>query len=263
MRSATRRCCAPSWRSRSSRRRSISLAATMRLRDSRSSLSEYLQPASSSAFSCASSAIAPGGLQQLGLLGELGVVDDRRGRPAVALDLRDDAPASRFGDGVLGAKGEPEPRVAEGLSEHRLELGRLGPLQRCDHHLAQHPAGVQLGRDQREQEPVPDRRSRRDDRPLDDGVEVVRLQLEQARRLERGLRDEEGERDRRADRQRAPARRRAADQPLHDQRDRRERHQDHHDPAEAHHLDDELRLGRDHQPVGRAGRRADRDRGLP
>ena len=27
-----------------------------------------------------------GGLQQLGLFGELGVVDDRRGRPAVALD---------------------------------------------------------------------------------------------------------------------------------------------------------------------------------
>lgn len=58
-RTATRRCCAPSWRSRSSLRRSPSMAATIRRRESWSSFTELLQAASSCAFSCTSSATDP------------------------------------------------------------------------------------------------------------------------------------------------------------------------------------------------------------
>ena len=56
--SATSRCCAPSWRSRPSRRRSASPASTIRARDARSASSRARSSTSSRAFSIASAAAA-------------------------------------------------------------------------------------------------------------------------------------------------------------------------------------------------------------
>ena len=94
--SATRRCCAPSWMFRSSRRRSSSPAATIRVRDS-----------------CTSSSRAPelrlqprvletgwprrSRLEQLGVFQQSGVVDERGDRLAVVRERRDRAPQPAAG----------------------------------------------------------------------------------------------------------------------------------------------------------------------
>ena len=77
----SRRCCAPSWRSRSSRLRSSSPARTMRARDSRSSGSWARSSACSRSFSSAS-APPTRRLEQRGLVEENRVVHD--GREVVA-----------------------------------------------------------------------------------------------------------------------------------------------------------------------------------
>ena len=272
MRREISRCWAPSWRSRSSRRRSPSLAATIRRRESCRSRSESFQAASSWAFSCASSATAPAAAQQLGLLGQLRIVHDRRRRAPVALDLGQHAPRRRVRErravgvdpAVASGPAEPEPQagVAERLAQHRFQLIRRRAPERVDHHAAQHPSRKQLRRDQRDQEPVPDRRSRPDDRPLRHREEGVALDLQQARRLVGRLRQQEDDRDRCADHERASPRRRAVRDPPHDEPDRGKRHEDHPGPADAHDVEHQRGLGGDEQPVLGAGRLAGGDRRL-
>ena len=75
---------------------------------------------------------------------------------------------------------EPQRRIAERLAQHRLELARRRAPQRFGHHPAQHPPGEQLGGDQREEEAVPDRRPRPDDRPADDREDVGGLRSQRA-----------------------------------------------------------------------------------
>ena len=71
---ATRRCCAPSWRLRSRRRRSFWCASIHALQEPCSSCNRARSSASSRPFSKAMAAAAPHG-QQLRFLAERGVVD--------------------------------------------------------------------------------------------------------------------------------------------------------------------------------------------
>ena len=203
MRSETSRCCAPSWRSRSSRRRSLSLAATIRLRESWRSRSEPVHAASSCALSCASSATAPAARSSSGSSASWTSWRIAAAGLPVALDLGQHAAGPRVRDldrrtvdadpaAALGA-GERQPQggVAERLAQHRLQLAQGGAPQRLDHHAPQHPAREQLRGDEREQEPVPDRRAGHGERPLHHRVDGVRLDLQQARRLEGRLRQQE------------------------------------------------------------------------
>ena len=227
MRSEIRRCWAPSCRSRSSLRRSPSLAATIRRRESLQIAQRVVPRRLELGVLLREQRDRARRLEQLGLLGELGVVDDRRRRLPVALDLGQHASRRRVrerlavgvdpGVAVRPAEPEPEPWVAERLAQHRLQLTQRRTLQRLDHHAPQHPRREQLRRDQRDQEPVPDRRSRRDEHPLGHRVEGVALDLQQARRLVGRLRQQEGDRDRCADHECAAPRRRAGHDPPHDE----------------------------------------------
>ena len=86
--SATRRCWAPSWMSRSIRRRSSSPAATIRRRDS-CTWSSCARTSAAAARSRARAARRRGGLEELRLVVERRVVDDNRDPLALVGDLRD------------------------------------------------------------------------------------------------------------------------------------------------------------------------------
>ena len=129
----TSRCCAPSWRLRSSRRRSASPAATMRSREARSSASRSSDSACSRASSSAIAAVAATAPDELRIVVERRVVDEHPQLAAVALDRRRGPVAARPGQldrlsaavdvGVLvrHAIGQHELRVAERLGEPRLQ----------------------------------------------------------------------------------------------------------------------------------------------
>ena len=93
----TSRCCAPSWRLRSSRRRSASPAATSRSREARSSASRVLDSACSRASSSVIAAAAATASDELRIVVERRVVDEHRQLAPVALDRRGHAVAARRG----------------------------------------------------------------------------------------------------------------------------------------------------------------------
>ena len=139
--SATSRCWAPSWMSRSIRRRCSSPAATIRARDSWTCASCARSSASRRAFSSASRAAAPAASSSSRLVAQARIVDDRGERLAVVLELRDrparavgrqrDRMAVRVGIGVALRQPERdlERRVADRLGECRPELVRGHAIQ--------------------------------------------------------------------------------------------------------------------------------------
>ena len=123
--SPTRRCCAPSWRSRSSRRRSASPASMMRAREERRS-SSWARASPASARSRSRGA-PPRDSSMLGVVEDVGSMEDQGDRAAVA-DERSrsstvwhndvDRPTARVHVAVLADRvGELEVRVAQRLGE--------------------------------------------------------------------------------------------------------------------------------------------------
>ena len=101
--SATSRCCAPSCRLRSSRRRSASPAATIRCRDACSSASRACDLGVQVLVLQRDGGGGADGLDELGILVERRVVDERGDLAAVALD---------GGDRAVAAVGRQDDRVA-------------------------------------------------------------------------------------------------------------------------------------------------------
>ena len=133
----TRRCCAPSCRSRSSRRRSSSPIRSMRSRERRSSSIFARSSASSRSLSSASAAAAPTASDVPAHLRERRVVHDRRHALALSLDLGDRA------RGVAGRQLVVAPAsvdVAPPLREPEDELQRR-VLERLGERVA-HLAGA-------------------------------------------------------------------------------------------------------------------------
>jgi hypothetical protein len=88
---ATSRWCAPSWRSRSRRRRSLSAAAMTHAREARTSASWTRASAASRSLS-STARRRPHRLAQIRLVEQSRVVDESRNRLAVRADLRYDPP---------------------------------------------------------------------------------------------------------------------------------------------------------------------------
>ena len=169
-----------------------------------------------------------GRLEQLGLLGELGVVDDRRRRLPVALDLGQHPARSRVRRaaarrrrprrrGPAAPEPEPQPRVAERLAQHRLELAQAGRCSDSDHHAPQHPPGEQLApRSARAGTRTRSRLASPTYVHLGDRGDGAGLDLQQRATSVGDLRQQEDDRDRCADHECAAARRRAGQKPPDD-----------------------------------------------
>ena len=123
----SRRCWAPSWRSRSSRRRSASPASTMRAREARTSASWALQLGLQARVLEREARGGADGLEELGLVRERRVVDERGDAPPVVLEHGDGASlASRH---VERAPAGIDVALVCGQPERELE-GRVGERAR-------------------------------------------------------------------------------------------------------------------------------------
>ena len=126
-RSATSRCCAPSWRSRVRRRRSASPVSTMRARDARSASTCARSSTSSRPFSSASAAAPAASRSSSGLSHRRrswisAPAGDGRGHPRLAGPGQHQRPAAEVDvpSPVGHAVGDRQRRVAERVAQRRL-----------------------------------------------------------------------------------------------------------------------------------------------
>ena len=131
----TSRCCAPSWRSRSSRCRSASPAATTRARDSCSSSSWARSSACSRSCSSARRAAPRDVLGERRIREQAGAVRQERHRPAAADERRDlavegDGPALGVDDAVRSRAGSPPAPTGRRASGRGGRAGRLRRVNR-------------------------------------------------------------------------------------------------------------------------------------
>jgi hypothetical protein len=163
--------------------------------------------------------------QELRIVVELRVMHDRNASPSVTLDRRHVASSRCLGLGSHAAEvrafvqeDQSKLRMAERPAQHLLQLLARRVRERLLDQTLQRARGEQLGRDQREEEAVPDSSAGRHEEPDDECVEIGVLRAEDVEQLKGHLAQQEQEGDWQADRERPPLRRGAPQEAVTQQR---------------------------------------------